>query len=220
MSRDDQFYVEQGQRFGHQNAFRPQRGRGNQRGQRGGFHLDPTAEYRGNLRYGSKEWRFGDEGNFQPQIGREGQGVRRRQLKPKPEYNGQGGGRGGIFQEHHQILGDYPRFMQRQPKQRDRRDSRENQEYPIPSREPVSSKTPAPSPADQSQFERNKIVIRGLSEKTSRDGLVNFIEAKSGGKEVKDVQLLKSGKALVTMADEIKGLENKQKFLYHTSLIC
>ena len=110
--------------------------------------------------------------------------------------------------------------MQRQPKQRNRRDSRENQEYPIPSREPVSSKTPAPSPADQSQFERNKILIRGLSEKTSRDGLVNFIEAKSGGEEVKDVQLLKSGKALVTMADEIKGLENKQKFLYHTSLIC
>ena len=49
---------------------------------------------------------------------------------------------------------------------------------------------------------------------------MNFIEAKSGGKEVKDVQLLKNGKALVTMADEIKGLENKQKFLYHTSLIC
>ena len=59
--------------------------------------------------------------------------------------------------------------------------------------------------ADQSQFERNKIFIQGLSEKTSRDGLVNFIEARSGGEEVKDVQILKNGKALVTMADEIKG---------------
>ena len=60
-------------------------------------------------------------------------------------------------------------------------------------------------PTDQSQFERNKILIRGLSEKTCPDGLVNFIEARSGGKEVKDVQMLKNGKALVTMADEIKG---------------
>ena len=60
-------------------------------------------------------------------------------------------------------------------------------------------------PADQSQFERNKILIRGLSEKTFPDGLVNFIEARSGGKEVKDVQMLKNGKALVTIADEIKG---------------
>ena len=60
-------------------------------------------------------------------------------------------------------------------------------------------------PIDQSQFERNKILIRGLSEKTCPDGLVNFIEARSGGKEVKDVQMLKNGKALVTMADEIKG---------------
>ena len=59
--------------------------------------------------------------------------------------------------------------------------------------------------ADQSQFERNKIFIQGLSEKTSRDGLVNFIEVNSGGEEVKDVQMLKNGKALVTMADEIKG---------------
>ena len=55
-------------------------------------------------------------------------------------------------------------------------------------------------PIDQSQ-----ILIRGLSEKTCPDGLVNFIEARSGGKEVKDVQMLKNGKALVTMANEIKG---------------
>ena len=67
-------------------------------------------------------------------------------------------------------------------------------------------------PTDQSQFERNKILIQGLSEKTSRDGLVNFIEVKSGGEEVKDVQILKNGKALVTMADEIKGTYLSIKF--------
>ena len=60
-------------------------------------------------------------------------------------------------------------------------------------------------PTDQSQFERNKILIRGLSEKTCADGLVNFIEVRCAGKEVKDVQMLKNGKALVTMANEIKG---------------
>ena len=60
-------------------------------------------------------------------------------------------------------------------------------------------------PADQSLFERNKILIQGLGGKTSRERLVNFIKAKSGGEEVKDVQMLKNGKALVTMADEIKG---------------
>ena len=93
------------------------------------------------------------------------------------------------------------------------RDSQENQVHPVSLRELVSSKTPAPRPADQSQFERNTILIRGLSEKTSPDGLVNFIEAKSGGEEVKDVQMLKNGKALVTMADEIKGTYLSTEFI-------
>ena len=121
------------------------------------------------------------------------------------------GGMGDNFQEQHQIPGDfqesdqfsdakdYSQFMPRKLKQLGGK-GRDSQE-----RELVSSKTPAPRPADQSQFERNTILIRGLSEKTSPDGLVNFIEAKSGGEEVKDVQMLKNGKALVTMADEIKG---------------
>ena len=274
VSRDDQFYAPQGQWSGHQNAFPPQRGRGNQRGQRGGFRPNPIAGHRDNSLYGSQEWRFGDGGNFQPEMGRGSQGSRGRQPKPKPKPKdrGRGGRRGGNFQEQHQIprdfeegdqfsdAKDYSQFMQRQPNQRNARgrDPHENQVHPVSLRELVSGKTPSPSsfddsdagkvrqdepskhrqgdrgrprnrggnrdgiqtgirrtqskssvaeegPTDQSQFERNKILIRGLSGKTSRDGLVNFIEAKSGGEEVKDVQMLKNGKALVTMADDIKG---------------
>ena len=41
---------------------------------------------------------------------------------------------------------------------------------------------------------------------------MNFIKAKSGGEEVKDVQMLKNGKALVTMADEIKSTYLSTKF--------
>ena len=274
VSRDDQFYAPQGQWSGHQNAFPPQRGRGNQRGQRGGFRPNPIAGHRDNSLYGSQEWRFGDGGNFQPEMGRGSQGSRGRQPKPKPKPKdrGRGGRRGGNFQEQHQIprdfeegdqfsdAKDYSQFMQRQPNQRNARgrDPQGNQVHPVSLRELVSSKTPSPSsfddsdagkvrqdepskhrqgdrgrprnrggnrdgiqtgirrtqskssvaeegPTDQSQFERNKILIRGLSGKTSRDGLVNFIEAKSGGEEVKDVQMLKNGKALVTMADDIKG---------------
>ncbi|XP_022804124.1 uncharacterized protein LOC111341422 [Stylophora pistillata] len=57
---------------------------------------------------------------------------------------------------------------------------------------------------DRPQFERNKLLIQGLGGKTTEDGLRNFIEAKSGGEEVKDVQMLKNGNALVIMADNIK----------------
>ena len=41
---------------------------------------------------------------------------------------------------------------------------------------------------------------------------MNFIEARSGGIEVEDVQMLKNGKALVTMAGEIKGTYLSIKF--------
>ena len=93
------------------------------------------------------------------------------------------GGMGDNFQEQHQISGDfqesdqfsdakdYSQSMLRKPNQRNRRgkDSHENLKS-------------APSPADQSQFERNKILIRGLSEETSRDrlvtGVVMFQDAK------------------------------------------
>ena len=209
-------------------------------------------------------------------MGRGGQGGRgpppKPKPKPKPKRKGRehGGGRGGNFQEKHQIPEDFQgsnqfsdakddsQFMQIQPNQQNGRGggSHENQVHPISLKELVSNKTPSsfdnsdagkfrqgetnksrqgdrgrpqnrlgnrdagqtgirraqgmPSvaeeePADQSQFERNKIFIQGLGEKTSREGLVNFIKAKSGKEEVKDVQMLKNGKALVTMADEIKG---------------
>ena len=225
--RHDQFHPPQGRWFGHQNAFPPQRGRGNQRGQRGGgFHQDQIAEYRDNSLYGSQEWRYVDGGNFQPQMGRGSQGGRGRQ--PNPKSKPKGYGRGGNFQEQHQIQGDFQesdqfpdpkdssQIMPRQPNQPNERgrNFHEKQKHTVSSRKPVSKITSSPCSvddsdagkvADQSQFETNKILIRGLSGKTSRDGLSNFIEARSGGKEVKDVQMLKNGKALVTMADKIKG---------------
>ena len=225
--RYDQFYPPQGQLFGHQNAFPPQRGRGNQRGQRGGAFLqDQIAGYRDNSPYGSQEWRFGDGGNFQPQMERGGQSGRGRQ--PNPKSKPKGYGRGGNFQEQHQIQGDFQesdqfpdpkdssQIVPRQPNQPNERgrNFHEKQKHTVSSRKPVSKITSSPCSvddsdagkvADQSQFETNKILIRGLSGKTSRDGLSNFIAAKSAGQEVKDVQMLNNGKALVIMADEIRG---------------
>ncbi|XP_022804125.1 poly [ADP-ribose] polymerase 14-like [Stylophora pistillata] len=71
----------------------------------------------------------------------------------------------------------------------------------------VTGEGPADNVKDEdgrSQFERNKLLVRGLAEETSQDGLLNFIEAKSSGQEVEDVQILKNGNALVIMADDIK----------------
>ena len=225
--RHDQFHPPQGRGFGHQNAFPPQRGRGNQRGQRGGgFLQDQIAGYRDNSPYGSQEWRFGDGGNFQPKIERGGQSGRGRQ--PNPKSKPKGYGRGGNFQEQHQIPGNFQesdqfpdpkdssQIMPRQPNQPNERgrNFHEKQKHTVSSRKPVSKITSSPCSvddsdagkvADQSQFETNKILIRGLSGKTSRDGLSNFIAAKSAGQEVNDVQMLKNGKALVIMADEIRG---------------
>ena len=56
---------------------------------------------------------------------------------------------------------------------------------------------------EQSQFERNKLLVCGLSESTTEDGVVNFIEAMSG-EEVKEVTL-RNNKALITMANDIAG---------------
>ena len=61
----------------------------------------------------------------------------------------------------------------------------------------------------QSHFARNKLLVRGLSQLTTRDGLVYFIEAMSGGEEVKEVLMLKNGSALVTMAVDIKSKSTK-----------
>ena len=55
----------------------------------------------------------------------------------------------------------------------------------------------------QSRFERNKLLVCELSESTTNDGVVNFIEAMSGGEEVKEVLMLRNGSALVTMVNDI-----------------
>ena len=51
------------------------------------------------------------------------------------------------------------------------------------------------------KFEPKKLLICGLSESTTRDGVLNFIEAMSG-EEVETVEMSKS-KALVTMTKDI-----------------
>ena len=51
-------------------------------------------------------------------------------------------------------------------------------------------------------FERHKLRIRGLSESTTDDALTNFIEAMSG-EEVKEVQKLRNGNAIITMVKDI-----------------
>ncbi|KAL9963045.1 hypothetical protein ACROYT_G032208 [Oculina patagonica] len=55
---------------------------------------------------------------------------------------------------------------------------------------------------EQPQFERNKLLVCGLSESTTEDGVINFIEAMSG-EDVEEVQKLKNGNALVTMVNAI-----------------
>ena len=57
---------------------------------------------------------------------------------------------------------------------------------------------------DQPHCERNKFLVCGLSECTTKEGLENFIQAKSG-EEVKEVQIMKQHSALVTMANEIRS---------------
>ena len=54
---------------------------------------------------------------------------------------------------------------------------------------------------DQIRFEQNQLLVCGLSTLTTKDGLVNFIEAMSDG-EVKDV-MRTNDKALITMANDI-----------------
>ena len=60
---------------------------------------------------------------------------------------------------------------------------------------------------EKSRFERNKLVVCGLSESTTNDAVVNFIEAMSG-EEVKEVVKLRNGNARVTMVDDITGKSN------------
>ena len=51
------------------------------------------------------------------------------------------------------------------------------------------------------KFEPKKLLICGLSESTTQDGVLNFIEAMSG-EEVETVEMSK-GKALVSMTKDI-----------------
>ena len=189
--RDDHFYTPQGQWFDHQSAFPSQRGRGNQRGQRGCFRQDPIAGNRDNSLY-KQRYAF--------------------PLISLMELLGNKIPAPSSFDDS-----DTGRFRQGEPSKRregdrgsprNRRGNRDAGQTGIRRAQSMSS-VAEEQPADQSQFERNKILIRGLSEKTSRGGLVNFTEVKSGGEEVKDVQMLKNGKAL---ADEIKGTYLLTKF--------
>ena len=56
----------------------------------------------------------------------------------------------------------------------------------------------------ESRFDQYKLVVSGLSEMTTDEGVFNFIEAMSGT-EVKEISKLGKRKALVTMADRIEG---------------
>ena len=55
----------------------------------------------------------------------------------------------------------------------------------------------------QSRFQHNQLLVSGLSALTTKDCLVNFIEAMSAG-EVEDV-MMRNDKALITMASDITG---------------
>ena len=189
--REEHFYAPQGQWSGYQNAFLSQRGRGNQRGQRGCFRQDPIAGNRDNSLY-KPPYAF--------------------PLISLMELLGNKIPAPSSFDDS-----DTGRFRQGEPSKRregdrgsprNRRGNRDAGQTGIRRAQSMSS-VAEERPADQSQFERNKVLIRGLSEKTSRGGLVNFTEVKSGGEEVKDVQMLKNGKAL---ADEIKGTYLSTKF--------
>lgn len=56
---------------------------------------------------------------------------------------------------------------------------------------------------EQSRFERNQLLVCGLSGSTTEECVTNFIEVMSG-EEVKEVTL-RNDKALVTMANDITG---------------
>ena len=51
---------------------------------------------------------------------------------------------------------------------------------------------------DQDRFESNMLCVLDISQRTTAEGLTNFIEAKSG-EEVVDVTIFPNGKALVTL---------------------
>ena len=68
---------------------------------------------------------------------------------------------------------------------------------------------------EQSRFQQNQLLVTGLSTLTTEDCLVNFIEVMSG-EEVEDV-MMRNGKALITMANDITG---KSRRLTNLSCTC
>ena len=54
-------------------------------------------------------------------------------------------------------------------------------------------------------LDEHVLMVSGLSERTTKDGLLNFIEVLSGG-EVKDITMMKQGNALVTILTQVQGL--------------
>ena len=54
-------------------------------------------------------------------------------------------------------------------------------------------------------LDEHVLVVSGLSETTTKDGLLNFIEVLSGG-EVKDITMMKQGNASVTISAQEQGL--------------
>ena len=60
-----------------------------------------------------------------------------------------------------------------------------------------------PEALEQSRCQQTQILVSGLSVLTTKDCLVNFIEAMSGG-EVEDA-MMRNDKALITMANDITG---------------
>ena len=54
-------------------------------------------------------------------------------------------------------------------------------------------------------LDEHVLMVRDLSETTTKDGLLNFIEVLSGG-EVKDITMIKQGNALVTISAQAQGL--------------
>ena len=54
-------------------------------------------------------------------------------------------------------------------------------------------------------LDEHVLMVSGLSETTTKDGLLNYIEVLSGG-EVKGITMMKQGNALVTISTQVQGL--------------
>ena len=57
---------------------------------------------------------------------------------------------------------------------------------------------------EKATLDEHNLMVSGLSETTTKDGLLNFIEVLSSG-EVKDITMMKQGNALVTISTQAQG---------------